>query len=157
MAYILKSIAATQFLSNMLFIYFLWTVIYLNFHNCYSIYKWVIAILLLLLVKMWKITNISKTVRDRPAGYCKSVPCKGQKFQFSPLLAAILDFCGKWKSVNISRTVRDRAISSEFSTHRVLLECPMQRGKISIFATFGGHLGFLWKMKKCEYLENRKR
>ena len=30
----------------------------------------------------------------------------------------------------------------------------MQRGKISIFATFGGHLGFL---KKCEYLENRKR
>ena len=33
----------------------------------------------------------------------------------------------------------------------------MQRGKISLFATFGGHLGFLRKMKKCEYLENRKR
>ena len=33
----------------------------------------------------------------------------------------------------------------------------MLRGKISIFATFGGHVGFLRKMKKCEYLENRKR
>ena len=33
----------------------------------------------------------------------------------------------------------------------------MPRGKISIFATFGGHLGFLRKMKKCEYLENRMR
>ena len=61
------------------------------------------------------------------------------------------------KSVNISKTVRDRAILSEFFTHRVVQECPMRRGKISIFATFGGHLGFLQKMKKCEYLENRKR
>ena len=33
----------------------------------------------------------------------------------------------------------------------------MQRGKISIFPTFGGHLGFLRKLKKCEYLENRNR
>ena len=33
----------------------------------------------------------------------------------------------------------------------------MERGKFSIFATFGGHLGFFWKMKKCEYLEKRKR
>ena len=33
----------------------------------------------------------------------------------------------------------------------------MQRGKTSIFATFGGHLGFLWKMKKCEYLEKHER
>ena len=48
-------------------------------------------------------------------------------------------------------------ILSEFLTHRVVQEYPMQRGKISIFATFGGHLGFLRKMKKCEYLENRKR
>ena len=30
----------------------------------------------------------------------------------------------------------------------------MQRGKISIFATFSGHLGVLRKMKKCQYLEN---
>ena len=59
--------------------------------------------------------------------------------------------------MNISKTVRDRAISSEFLTHRVVQEYPMQRGKISIFATFGGHLGFLGKMKKCEYLENRTR
>ena len=36
-------------------------------------------------------------------------------------------------------------------------EGPMQKGKISIFATLGGHLGFLRKIKKCEYLENRKR
>ena len=46
------------------------------------------------------------------------------------------------KSVNISKTLRDRAISSEFLTHRVVQD-PMQGGKISIFATFGGHLGFL--------------
>ena len=49
--------------------------------------------------------------------------------------------------MNISKTIRDRAILSEFLTHRVVQECPMQRGKISIFATFGGHLGFLRKMK----------
>ena len=58
--------------------------------------------------------------------------------------------------MNISKTVRDRAISSEFLTHRVVQQCPMQRGKISrvsyakgkksIFATFGGHLGFLQKI-----------
>ena len=33
----------------------------------------------------------------------------------------------------------------------------MQRGKISIFAFFGGRLGSLRKMKKCEYLENHTR
>ena len=33
----------------------------------------------------------------------------------------------------------------------------MERGIFSIFATFGGHLGFLRKMKKCEYFENHKR
>ena len=50
-------------------------------------------------------------------------------------------------------------ISSEFLTckRKVVQEYHMQRGKISIFATFGGHLGFERKMKKCEYLENRKR
>ena len=59
--------------------------------------------------------------------------------------------------MNISKTVRDRAISSEFLTRRVAQECPVQRGKISIFATFGGHLRSLRKMKKCQSLENRKR
>ena len=49
--------------------------------------------------------------------------------------------------MNISKTVRDRVISSKFFTNRVVQEYPMQRGKISIFATFGGHLGFLRKMK----------
>ena len=65
MAYIFKSIAATQFLSNMLFIYFFVNFNMFKFHNCCSMYKWVIATSLLLLVKMWKITNISQTVRDR--------------------------------------------------------------------------------------------
>ena len=69
------------------------------------------------------------------------------KFQFLPLSAAILDFSGKWKSVNISKTVRDRAISSEFLTHRVVQECPVQRGKISIFATFASILDFRRKWK----------
>ena len=52
--------------------------------------------------------------------------------------------------MNISKTVRYRAISSEFLTQRVVQDYPMPREKISIFATFGGHLGFLRKMKKCE-------
>ena len=30
----------------------------------------------------------------------------------------------------------------------------MPRRKISIFATFGGHLGFLRKLENCEYLGN---
>ena len=77
-----------------------------------------------------------------PQGSTRVFYAKGTKFQFSLLLVAILDFCGKWKSVNISKTVRNIVISSEFLTHRVLQEYSMQRGKISIFATFGGHLGF---------------
>ena len=60
--------------------------------------------------------------------------------------------------MNISKTVRDRAILSEFLTRRITVQdYPMERGKFSIFATFGGHFGFLWKMKKCVYLENRTR
>ena len=39
----------------------------------------------------------------------------------------------------------------------MIQECPVQRGKISFFATFGGHLGFLLKMEKCQYLEKRNR
>ena len=65
MAYIFKSIAATQFLWNLLFMYFLVNCDIFKFHNCCSMYKWVMATLLLLLVKMWKITNILQTVRDR--------------------------------------------------------------------------------------------
>ena len=48
--------------------------------------------------------------------------------------------------MNISKTVRERAILSDFFTHRVVQECPMQKGKISIFATFGGYLGFQQKI-----------
>ena len=65
MACIFKSIAATQFLSNMLFMYFFVNCDILKFHNCCSLYKWVMATLFLLLLKMWKITNISQTVTDR--------------------------------------------------------------------------------------------
>ena len=57
------------------------------------------------------------------------------------------------KKCEYLKTVRDRAISSEFLTNRVVQEYPIQRGKISIFATFGGHLGFLRKMKKCKSLK----
>ena len=67
---------------------------------------------------------------------------KRENLQFSPLLAAISNiyvYISK-KSVNISKTTRDRAISTEFLTRRVVQEYPMQRGEISIFATFGGHL-----------------
>ena len=46
------------------------------------------------------------------------------------------------EKVIFSKTVRDRVISSEFLTHRVVQEYPMQREKNLIFATFGGHLGF---------------
>ena len=67
---------------------------------------------------------------------------RGKIFYFSPLLAAILDFSGKCKSLNILKTIRDRAISSECLTRRVVQEYPVPRGKISVFATFGGHLGF---------------
>ena len=52
----------------------------------------------------------------------------GKKFQFSPLLVAILDLAENEK-VNISKTVRDRAILIEFLTRRVVQEYPMQRGK----------------------------
>ena len=99
MAYIFKSIAATQFLWYMLFIYFFVNCNIFKFHKCCSMYKWVMATLLLLLVKMWKITNISQTVKDR-------------------------------------------TISSEFFIRRLVQEYPVPKGKISIFATFGGYLGF---------------
>ena len=47
--------------------------------------------------------------------------------------------------MNISKTVRDRAISHEFLTHRIVQECPMQRGKISR-VSYASHLGFLRKI-----------
>ena len=156
MAYILKSIAATQFLSNMLFIYFFVNCNIFKFHICCSMYKWVMTTLLLLLVKNWKIINISQTVRDRAISnefsthrVVQDYPMLRGKISILATLAAILDFSKKWKSVNISnisKKVWDRAISSEFLTYRVVQdypqECPMQRGKISNFANFGGHLGF---------------
>ena len=58
--------------------------------------------------------------------------------------------------MNISKTIRDRAILNEFLTHWVVQEYLVPRGKISIFATFGGHLGFEQKIKKCEYLKKPK-
>ena len=109
-----------------------------------------------------KRVNISKTVRDRLISseflthrVIQECPIQRKKIQFSPLLAAILDFGGKGKSVNISKTLRDRAILSEFLTHRIIQEYPIRRGKISIFAAFSVYLGYL--PKKCEYVENHKR
>ena len=64
-----------------------------------------------------------------------------EKFQFSPLLAVILDLSENGK-VNITKTIRDGVILSEFLTHRVVQGYPMQRGKILVVATFGSHLGF---------------
>ena len=60
----------------------------------------------------------------------KSLLCKGEKFQFSPLLAAILDFCAKWKSVISPKTVTDRAISSEFLTPQDGTTVSYAKGKI---------------------------
>ena len=37
--------------------------------------------------------------------------------------------------------VRDRAISNEFLTHRVVQQYSVPTGKMSVFATFGSHLG----------------
>ena len=62
-------------------------------------------------------------------------------------MAAILNFCEKRINLNISETVRDRAIWTEFLTHRVVEKYSVQNFKISIFATFGGHLEFLRKQK----------
>ena len=50
------------------------------------------------------------------------------------------------------KMIRDRVISSEFLTRRVVQQYCVPRGKISVFATFGGHLGFQRKMNNCEYL-----
>ena len=78
---------------------------------------------------------------------------KGKNFSFRHFRRPSWIFAENEK-VSISRkTVRDRAISNEFLTRRVLQESLVQRREISIFATFGGHLGFLRKMKKCQYLE----
>ena len=54
----------------------------------------------------------------------------------------ILDFSRTKNIENVSETVRARVISSEFLTLMVVQEYPVPRGKISIFLTFGGHLGF---------------
>ena len=108
--------------------------------------------------------NISKTVQGSdfeqifdPQGSTRVSYAKGKNFNFRHIWRPSWILAENEKVVNISKTVRDRATSSEFLTYRVVQEYPMQRGKFSIFATFGAHLGFLRKMKKCEYLENHKR
>ena len=44
--------------------------------------------------------------------------------------------------VNILETIKDREISRDFLICWLLQEYPLQRGRISTFVTFGGHLGF---------------
>ena len=58
------------------------------------------------------------------------------------------------KIVNISETARDRGILSDILIITRVIEYPMYKGKISIFATFDAHLGFLLKLKNCKYLRN---
>ena len=60
-----------------------------------------------------------------------SILCKREKIQFSPLLAAILDFLQKINTENIFKMVTDRAILSEFLTHRVVQQYSVPRGKMS--------------------------
>ena len=72
---------------------------------------------------------------------------KGKNFNFRHFWRPSWIFAENGK-LSISQTVRDRAISSEFFTCRVVQESPVQRGIISIFTTFGGHLGFLREMKR---------
>ena len=57
------------------------------------------------------------------------------------------------KNVNISETVTDRAISIEFLTHGVEEGYYAATRKISVFTTFGGHLGFLRKIKNLNISE----
>ena len=57
------------------------------------------------------------------------------------------------KNVNISETITDRAISIEFLTHKVQEGYYAVTRKISIFTTFGGHLGFLRKIKNLNISE----
>ena len=78
-------------------------------------------------------------------------------FRFFKFLAAILIFGGKQKIVNISKTVRVRAISIEFLTHRAYGHAFKYMSKFFIFSIFGGHLGFLRKIKNHKYLVNPKR
>ena len=83
--------------------------------------------------------NISKTVRDRAISteflthrVVEKYSIQNLKnFQFSPFLAAILNFCEKRKNLNISETVRDRAIWTEFLTHRVVEEYSVQNFQFS--------------------------
>ena len=93
--------------------------------------------------------NISKTVRDRailsifePQGSTRVSCAKGNNFNFWHF------WWSSWilaenKTLQISRKkVRDRAISSEFFIRSEVPDYPVPRGKISVFATFGGRLGF---------------
>ena len=61
------------------------------------------------------------------------------------------------KNVNILETITDRASSIEFLTRGVQEGYYTARRKISIFTTFGGHLGFLRKIKNLNISETIKR
>ena len=63
-----------------------------------------------------------------------------------------LGFLRKMKSVNILETVTDGAISSKFSTHRVVQECH-GKGKNFNFCHFWRPSWILAENEKCEYLE----
>ena len=70
-----------------------------------------------------------------PTELNKNILCQGEKFQFSPLLVAILHLAEN-KKVNISKTLRDGVILIEFLTQGVVQEYPMSRGKNFNFRHF---------------------
>ena len=73
---------------------------------------------------------------NRRLSCLKTKNCNIRKFWRSSWILA------EKKIENISETVRDRAILSKLLAQRVVKGYPMQKGKFSIFATFGGHLRF---------------
>ena len=87
-------------------------------------------------LRKMKSVNISKTVRDRAISN-------------EYLTRRVVQEC-PMRNRNV-KTIRDRVILSNYpqgntrvsyAKGKKFQEYPMQRGKISIFATFDGHLGF---------------
>ena len=77
-----------------------------------------------------------------PQGSTRVSYAKGKNFNFRHFWWPSWILAGKQNIENILEMVGDRAILSEFLTRRVVQQYSVPRGKILVFATFGGHLGF---------------
>ena len=102
MAYIFKRIAATQFLSNISFIYIFVNCNIFKFHNCLLNVQVNNGYFIATFSENVKNHNISQTIRDRAIlseflthRVVQEYAMLRENFQFSPLLVAILDFSGK--------------------------------------------------------------